>query len=379
MEHYMAEFGQGFVQASVLTENNAIKFKISAAGSCTQSTVRPYITYQNNKLAVTFNPGMNVIVFDNATKTILETKNYLFTQDSSAVNQAFMTYMDSLTGSKLVILASEGKLRTCQELVDWFKSKNSTAWPEKWATQKFDVAYTGFYSTSLKGFSAEHKLCNDGKTKEAINPHLDVVWDYYTDIGATGTPFRISEIATDIISPGGSETQELIRLPDDELMVPISRYNLKAGDMMYLKFQLMIGLGIGTNEFPNGTTRCSIRWFNADSIVSTTNIDAIATPGYYDVWQSFERYLEIPSGVDSFTVYFYKTDISKQDYSAVRNIVLVEASREETPLFRSAEFGVNGIRMNTMIDGTVNELLILNDSKTDDRGRVRGAEFRELQ
>lgn len=373
MEHYMAEFGQGFVQAAVLSENNAVKYRLSIAGSCTRSSVRPYIKLQDTNIGpATYSSGMNVVVFDPQTLKVTEIKTYDFTSVPSTINRAFMTYVDSLPSDKVVIMVSEGKLRTCIELVDWFKKHNSTAWPTVWDLTHYDAAYSAFYITNITSISSEHVLWNDGVKIEAINPHLDVVFDYYQDIGATGVPNRIGVLDGTVESQGG-DPLELIRLPTEELQAPISDYNLVAGDMFYIKFQLKTGIGSGPGPSPNGATRCSIRWFLGEDLISFTNI--MTGDAFIDQWQTFERYIPVPSGIDGFTIYFAKTDV--EDYGAVQNVVITEVPREEMPLFRSAEFGVNGIRMNSMIDGTVDELLILNDTKTDDRGRVRGAEFRE--
>lgn len=371
MEHYMAEFGQGFVQAAVLSENNAVKYKLSIAGSCTQSSVRPYVKLQDNNIGPTlYQPGMNVFVFDTSTLKITETKAYNFTSTVSTTNRAFMTYIDSLPSDKLVIMVSEGKLRTCTELMEWFRKHNSTAWPTVWDITHYDAAYSAFYITNITSISSEHILWNDGVKIEPVNPHLDVVFDYHQDIGATGIPNRIG-VLDGVVESEGGEQLELIRLPTSDLQSPLSDYNLISGDMFYIKFQLKTGIGSGPGPSPNGNTRCSIRWFQGEELISFTNI----VTSFVDQWQTFERYITVPSGVDGFTVYFAKTDL--EDYGAVQNVVITEVPREEMPLFRSAEFGVNGIRMNAMFDGTVDELLILNDTKTDDRGRVRGAEFRE--
>lgn len=373
MEKYMAGFGQGFVQAAVLSENNAVKYKLSIAGSCTQSTIRPYIKFQDTEIGPsTYQPGMNVILYDTNTLTRIETKSYNFTNVPSATNRAFMTYIDSLADDKLVIMVSEGKLRTCSELVEWFKKHNSTAWPSVWDLNTFDAAYSAFYITSMDSITAEHTLFNDGKKKEPISANLDLVFDYYSDIGATGVPNRIAVVDGEVES--NEDSLELIRLPTSDLETPLEDFNLKAGDLFYIKFQMMVGIGTGTGPNPNGTTRCSIRWFLDDDMISSTVIDA--NINFLDQWQTFERYVEVPSGVNKFTIYFARLD--QEDYGAVRNVVITESHREETPMFRSSEFGVNGIRMNAMIDGKVDELLILADSKTDDRGRVQSAEFREL-
>lgn len=369
MERYMAEFGQGYVQAAVLSENNAVKYKVSIAGSCTKSTSSPYARFQDQRIGpLLYSPGLTVLIFDTSSNSIVETKNYNFTSTPSSVNRAFMSYVDSIKEERLLLFISEGKLNTCTELEAWFALKSSSAWPNVWQSQTYNVAYSAFYITKPGAISAEHVLYNDGVTKESIQTKLDVVYDYYSDIGATGFPRRVIEHAKKVMSNGTDN--EIIRLPADGITSPTAKYDLVPGDKVYLKFSLFADKALTET----GTTRLSIRWFNGQTMISAHNVDFdIRTP---DIWQDFEREYTVPVDCDQFTVYVAKTQPEGQ--GGVNNLIMGEVSREETPLFRSAEFGVNGIRMNHMNDGNVTELLILNDSKTDERGIVRSAEFREL-
>lgn len=372
MEKYMAGFGQGFVQATILSENNAVKYRISASGSCTKSTVRPYIKVQDQPISILVRPGLNVYVFNTTTLAIEETKNYMFTKESSSSNEAFITYMDSLPVGKLAIMLSEGKLNTDDSLVSWFKSRNSTAWPSKFDVTNFDAAYTAFYMTSKATITSEHVIFNDGIKNEPIEPLIDVVYDYYSDIGATGFPKRIFEFAEEA-RPEESGLA-IIRLPTTDLQTPLSDYNLKSGDVVYFKLQLLIDT-TDPSGIPTGTTRASVRFFNEDTLVSDTTIEAnILNLGE---WQLFERDITIPEGATSFTVYVSRQSIN--DIAAARNLVMTETSRYRYPLMRASEFGVNGIRNNVLMEDVPNdELLILKNTDADDRGIVRSAEFREV-
>lgn len=372
MEKYMAGFGQGFVQATILSENNAVKYRISASGSCTKSTVRPYIKVQDQPISILVRPGLNVYIFNTSTLAIEETKNYMFTKDASSSNEAFITYMDSLPPGKLAIMLSEGKLNTDEALISWFKSRNSTAWPSKFDITNFDAAYTAFYATTKASITSEHVIFNDGVKSEPIEPLIDVVYDYYTDIGATGFPKRIFEFAEEARP---EETGlAIIRLPTNELQTPLADYNLKSGDVVYFKLQLLIDT-TDPSGTPAGTTRASVRFFNENTLVGNTTIEAnILNLGE---WQLFERDITIPEGATSFTVYVSRQ--STNDIAAARNLVMTETSRYRYPLMRASEFGVNGIRNNVLMEDVPNdELLILKNTDADDRGIVRSVEFREV-
>lgn len=369
----MAEFGQGFVQSAVLSENNAVRYKMSIAGSCTRSTLRPYIKLQDKQIGpTTFSSGMNVIVFNTESLTIEDTKNYILTSTNSTANRALVTYIDSLAPGKLVIFISEGNLLTSQELCDWFKIKNSTAWPSVWDVTHLQVAYCAFFITGRGTITSEHVMYKDINKTEAILPILDIVFDYFEDIGSTGFPKRTVSLDVDKTS-NASQELEIVRLPENSISSSMAEYNIQNGDAMYLKFSTYIAPG----ALPDiqGTTRLSLRWFNGNTLVSNTTIDAdVNKPG---VWQPFERDIDVPNGCDRFTIYVAKTNIN--DIGAVKNVVFCEVSRPEYSLTRSAEFGVNGIRMNKMIDGTTTDLLVMSNTFADDRGRVFSAEFREKQ
>lgn len=374
MERIMAAFGQGYVQAAVLSENNAVKYRFSIAGSCTKSTVKPYVKLQDEAFgSQNFQAGMTVIEIDPATNTEIARKGYLFSIEPSATNRAFMTYVDSVPAGRLLIFISNGKLNTCPELIPWFKSHGSTAWPTVWDIERFDMSYSAFYISGRNTITAEHILFNDRVHEEDVSTPLDLVFDNYTDIGATGYPTRTIEYDNEKRTGPGT-SREIIRLPENTgLITPCKDYNISPGDVIYTKFDLIADQAL----LDYGTTRLSIRWFTdgVSNPISTVNIEANAR--YPDRWQPFERYLVVPATATGFTVYIAKT--VDQGEGGARNVVFSEITRQEAPMMRPAEFGVNGIRMNTMNDNNkTDSLLVLTDPKFDDRGIVTSAEFREF-
>lgn len=383
MEKIMAAFGQGFVQAEVLSENNAVKYRLSIAGSCTKSTIRPYVRLQNEAFGPqTFSQGVTTVEVDIKTRTIISTKNYIFDDnENSAVNQAFITYMETLLTNRLIILITDGKYKTSDKLTTWFHEHGSAAWPTKWDLNHFDMAYSAFYVSGLNTITAEHVLYNDGKTVEPVSANLDVVFDYFNDIGATGFPRRTIEYDQEAVANPG-ET-EIIRLPisPGNIQVPLSDYGLVPGNTMYLKAQLFADDVLSSEQ---SVVELTVRWIDNEGSLVGRPTKLQTSDLNPNQWTSFEREVEIPDGAIFFTLYIYKSDGgltgTPNGTGKARNIVFTEMSRPATPVMRSAEFGVNGIRMNNMIDNNVPEdlLLTLKDSKTDDRGIVTSAEFREF-
>lgn len=371
MSNVMAEFGQGYVQSQSLNENNSVKYKFSIAGSCAKSTVKPYVRLQDKDVVLpnSFAAGINVFEFDADTRELLNSKSYVFTSTNSAVNQAFVTYMDSLPAKRIIFIVSSTAFQTETILSDWFTKHSSSAWPTPWHTSKFDVSYAAIYLSSQKVIVKEHVLYNDRTLVEDVSTPLDVVFDYADDIGATGLPGRVIEYLKE--ASNKNSTTGIIRLPESAgTSVPIADYNITAGDILYLKADLFADQVL----CDVGTVRISVRWLKGTTMVSFQNTEYNVL--YPDTWQTFEREVECPPDATMFTVYIEKT--VGIGVGSARNIVMSEMTRAETPMMRPAEFGVNGIRMNTMVDNDVTtDLLQLVNSEWDERGIIKSAEFRE--
>lgn len=374
MNQFMAEFGQGYVQTDVMSENNAVKYKLSIAGSCAKSTVRPYVQFQDAAFgSQIFANGINVIEVDAANRTIVSTKNYVFTETDSSVNRAFITYMDALPNDRLIIIVSEGSFKTDDTLCEWFKNHSSASWPTKWQLSTFTASYSAFYLSNKKVIVTEHVLFNDGVTVENVSTPLEVVFDTVGDIGATGIPLRIVEDFNETSNSNGNT--QIIRYPvDTELTSPMSQYNISPGDILLLKCQLYANAALTAI----GTTRVSVRWFTDTVMISNSNIDFNAL--FPDRWQTFERELTVPANANMFTISVSKTASPAGSIGSVKNFILAEMTRGEAAMSTDSEFGVNGIRMNRANDNnSTTDLLQLKDYTEDDRGIVKAAEFREVQ
>lgn len=374
MERFMAEFGQDYVQIPVLSENNAVSYKLSIAGSCTKSTKKAYIKFQDEDFGPqNFQSGLNLIEIDPTTNTITATKNYQLTQNHDVISQAFITYISSVPAGRLVCFISSGKLNASQILIDWFRAAGSTAFPDKWLIDKVDTSYSAFYVSGRNAIVMEHVLYNDGVLAEDVSTPLEVVYDNFNDVGGTGFPLRIVEDESTYMSNG---QQEIKRFPTENPITPCSDYNMKPGDFFYLKFQLIYDQALKDL----GTTQMSVRFFNGNNMIQTTDMDipnsSPASSWPPDSWYSFERIVEVPATADGFTLYARKTVSAGQ--GGVRNVMFGEIARPET-IPKSAEIGVNGIRMNygTETRSMGNVIVQLNDKMTGNGGKVYAQEFKE--
>ncbi len=376
MEKFMAEFGQGYVQTPVISENNAVKFKMSIAGSCTLSTVKSYIKFQDERIGpTTFGNGLTLLEIDTTTNKIVNTKNYSLTSTHDVISQALITFVESVPAGRLIAFISSGKLNASQTLIDWFRKCGSRAFPEKWLIDKVDTSYSAFYITGRNVIVSEHVKYNDGKLVEDVSTPLEVIYDTFSDIGATGYPVRITEDESTYSSTGDGTSTAIRRFPTEDLVTPMSTYNLLPLDVLYLKFQMSFDAELKAI----GTVRTSVRFFKSPSTspISNTNID-IATNVPAGAWASFERYVEIPAGADGFTVVTSRT--VAVGTGSIRNIVIGEITRGDSA-FKPAEFGVNGIRMSYANDAanTGNTIVTLPDAQAPRAGKIYAAELREKQ
>lgn len=371
MERFMAEFGQGYVQVPTLSENNAVRYKLSIAGSCTKSTTKAYVKFQDGNFgSQNFQNGLNLIEIDvSAEPKIVANKTYSFTKDFDVISEAFITYISSIPANRIVCLISTGRLNSSQKLIDWFHAAGSTAFPSKWLIDRFEPSYSAFYVSGRNTIVMEHVLYNDGVFVEDVSTPLEVVFDDISDVGGTGYPVRIVEDENTYLSNGGDEIK---RFPTDSPTTPLTDYNMKPGEFFYLKFQLMCDQALKDL----GTSQMSVRFFNASgALTGTVNMDVPANVPA-GAWMSFERVIMVPEGTTDFTLYARKTVTEGQ--GGVRNVMFGEISESE-PQPKPAEFGVNGIRMNfgTETKNMGTTIAQLYDQTGTKPGQVWVAEFRE--
>lgn len=377
MSEIMAGFGEKFVQTQIMSENNAVKYKLSvAAGLSSSVPSNGYILLQDKALGDQSKfVGITVSELDVSNNTIVSRKTFeLKNNDVTGANKSFIDFMNILNSkpNTLVIFTTDGRLYSSSILDDWFKANASVAWPGQWLCSKYPCSYVAFYSTSRKKIIQENATYSDGVTRpEDIRAQLEIVYDKFNDIGVTGFAKRIIEEIDEVSSDNGFEFK---RYPSGApIIAPIKDYDFKIGAKLKATFELF-----SSKELIDAgqTTRLSFRWFTGSTLISSVSDEIPA--GQSERWIKFERYLDVPNNADGFTViaarYPRQDNVGK---GSIRNMIMVEVSRTEESMSGPAEIGVNGIRMNKAIDGKNTQLLVLKDSKDDPSGEVRSIEFRE--
>ena len=378
MSNYMAGFGEGFVETQIMSENNAVRYKLSvAAGLKSSVPSNEYILLQDKPFGEQGNsPGMNVREINLSTNTLVSRKIFDFkNEDVTGATKSFVDYISSLKAQDniLVVLSTGDRLYSSSIVDDWFNSVASASWPGTWMCSKYPCSYVAFYSPSKKKIIQEHVTYSDGvKRDEDVRAQLEVVYDKANDIGATGFAKRIVEEPTEESS---DSLFEFKRYPSGApIIAPIKPYNIVPGSKVKATFELWADKALLDS---GQTARLNFRWFKGSTIL-TSQADEVPL-GQHGRWIKYERLIDVPATADGFTVIAAR--YPRQDtigLGAVKNLIMVEVTRGDEAITRSAEFGVNGIRMNKAVDGKNDELLILPDTKDDPSGEIRSHEFREV-
>ncbi|UYM28902.1 hinge connector of long tail fiber proximal connector [Serratia phage vB_SspM_LC53] len=378
MSNIMAGFGEGFVETQIMSENNAVRYKLSvAAGLKSSAPSNEYILLQDKPLGEQGNsPGMNVREINLSTNTVISRKIFDFKNgELVGANKSFVDYMTSLVAkdNTIIVLSTGDRLYSSETVDNWFKSVSSPSWPGTWMCSKYPCSYVAFYSVHKKKIIQEHTTYSDGVLRdEDVRAQLEVVYDKFDDIGATGFVKR----AIEEVAEASSDTEyEFKRYPSGAPIIALMKdYSITPGSKLKASFELFADKALLDS---GQSTRLNFRWFKGSTILTS---QANEVPiGQSDRWIKYERYIDVPATADGFTVIAarYPRQDTSVGVGAVRNLILLEVSRQDEAISRSAEFGVNGIRMNKAIDGQNSELLILPDTKDDPSGEIRSAEFRE--
>lgn len=370
-KNVMASFGQGFVQTQVISENNAVKYKLDIAGSNKNSTVPAFLTLNDNALgSQTFNTGLNTRLIDS--NNVLVESKYFDIKNANGAAQAFLAYMSGLAENQVLIMVSNSEIGSTTEVDTFFKTIGSLAWPgTKRLTLFPSSSYAAIYLTTEKCICKESVKMNDGKLKEDSRAYLMAVFDKINDIGATGFP---GALVSDGKTYSTSTSYDLKRYPTDDLSNPI--VNIGVGR----KLVLFVADIFADSQLiaDGGTCRITLRWLKNQTVLSSTSFEVAFNQA--NSWVRKNSRVYIPDDADGFTIVAnrYPQNTTSTGTASVRNVVLTRISKPFENLARASEIGVNGIRMNDMYENSSEYILELVDTGTDSSGAVYGQEFREF-
>ena len=372
MSNLMAGFGPDFVETQILSETNSVTYRITAKATHPNAVPNQY-EFTLNQKAVGTPPSVGINVWRINNSVVDPIKTFTLSNDNSATaNKAFVEYMDAQP-SGLYLIMTNGEYKTSQIVDDWFAKNRSVMWQGADFAQRFpNSAYVALYGASKSRILIESFYANDGVLKEDSRASIDLVYDNVGDVGRTGVPFRSVEDTEEYNSTNGSEykvypvTNPVISKLADYGMAP-GLAMMITGDFYASKALLDAG----------STTRVTVRWFTGTAQTSSSVIEVPANKP--DEWLRFEQFYTIPSGCDGFNVAVSRYPKPATDsLSAIRNFVMVQVSAAEADQNFAAQFGVNGIRMNNMIDGGTPYIFELPNTKVYPGGDYSASEFREV-
>lgn len=370
-KNVMASFGQGFVQTQVISENNAVKYKLDMAGSNKNSTVPAFLTLNDVALgSQTFNTGLNTRLIDQ-NNNLVESK-YFDIKNAGGAATAFLAYINGLASNQILIIISSGEIASTLDIDTLFKTIGSYAWPGTNRLAKFpSSSYAAIYLTTEKCLAKESVKMNDGVLKEDSRAYVMAVFDKMNDIGATGFP---GVLVSDGKTYSTSTSYDLKRYPSDDLSTPIT--NIGVGS----KLMLFVADIFADSQLiaDGGTCRITLRWLKNQTVLSSTSFEVAFNQA--NAWIRKNSRVYIPDDADGYTIVAnrYPQNTTSTGTASVRNVVLTRISRPFENVSRSAEFGVNGIRMNDMYEDSSDYILELVDTNIDSSGAVYGKEFREF-
>lgn len=377
MSNLMAAFGEDFVETNILSESNQVRYWIELMATHANAVPNTHVL-KINQVNTGGAPGRGINIWQiNTSFADATPKTIDLTNGESAANTAFIEYMNSKQSGLFAIMTNQRCL-TSPSVTAWFKSKKSIVWPEQHYTELYpNSAYCAIFAAGKGLILYEAFAGNDGIVKEDSRAKLAAVYDNVSTVGLCGIPQRAYENNETFRDTTGYEYK---RYPQQDVVISkLADYGLQQNFWVRFTADLFASQALIS---ANCTTRMSVRWFNGTTMLDSFTMEVPAASA--DKWIRFEKDLRIPSGADGFTAVvsrYPRTSVVAE--SAVQNVMMVQIV-EPAPIQSAtqAEFGVNGIRMNKAIEGSLTPAAVmfeLPNTKVDSSGDRTAKEFRELQ
>lgn len=335
----MLEFGQEYVGSKILSENNAILYRLAVKGTNRSSTNKPSIKLNDVEYDLQYKDGLNFIVL-NIDNTIKEQKSFDVSNESMI--PALKEYINSFT-TELFIAYSYNEIVTSKAFEDLLKSYGGVQWNHKLLTRYPVSSYASIFRSDIKKIVLEG-ICFTNEDQPESDVDLECVYDHFSDIGITGFTKPIVQDYTSYTS----DKQIIKQLPENtKLVFKLKDYGLKAGDWV-----LFSGALQGSQELKEagGYIRSDCRWVTGstwgESIFIEQDLvdeEIISTDFEYKY-----TYGQIPPTADGFIIITSKQNEKGTAKGTVKNITLSLAA-EPSDYTMPRQVSVNGIRSNEFI------------------------------
>lgn len=390
---FMALFGSDSITANVFSETDAVKYRLVVRGSNGDSAVKDIevsingVDVADRTVNINARRGVNMIVL-NPDLSVFAYKSFDTYTNTEANAQAVIDYMQSLTSDKVACMYTYDALYSTPALDAYMYSIGSRAWAGTNFLARKDGTYWGprssysaVYHCGMKKIALENFVGNSAvEMKEDTRSFVEVIFDDFADIGATGIPERMVDDVNEYTSvPANYAFKQWTDFPNKV------GTDVFAGDIFYLSGDL---LHDATLQTAGGY--CALYVYTLDSSGSWVTSTILRSQGmsagdYHHV----EGYYTIPAtgSPDKIFVSAYKFPSTvKTGTAQCKNVILTKVPR----MARSngtAAIGVNGIRMTDMSEfdstGTnpINKLLSLPTAVAgaDSPKNIISANFAEME
>lgn len=375
-ETLMADIGKELITVRMVSESNSNTYKLNVGVPNEGNSKLPYLKLNDvdlqSQVSVVQSGGINIRGF-NVPDTIAEVKNFTLTTSGGSINTGFIQYMDSVT-HKLVVLYSGKGLKSSPDVDAWFASKGSVNWPGSVLCDRFNYTYIALYSPSRKKILAEVYNGEDKPTNTGFCT-LEKVFDTFDDLGSTGFPYKaVYDPAEHVVTT----EYEFKRYPEGAgLVAKMNDYGISPGAKMMLSGELFQSKELVA---AGQTARVNLRWYKGTALKDSMSVDVPSNE--VDKWYKIkDAYSIAPLDADGFTIVAarYPRNDATVAKSGIRNVVFSEVAREDS-ISSPASIGVNGIKVNNIIEGTTGNLLMqLPDTEMYPNNSVPVVNLKELE
>lgn len=343
----MARLGPSSFEAQHLSENNAVKYRLTIRGSNNDSkVVNPTCSVNGTDYGPGAGRGLNAVVLD--TNGAFVERRAFDIYGNVEHRSTIITYINSLPVNRIVCLFSFDAMHSSDDLDSFLHNIGSRCWPGKDFLNKsgwtlYRSSYSAVYNSSLRKICLENFVAGNSTQTEDTRSITEVTFDTHMDIGATGLPARIVDDPKEYTGNGTNYSYHEY-IPSGKTRW--SDYGLVTGDKLVILAELFVSTAaINAGAY----AQMHLEWTKADgSYGGGTGSPQVKVK---DTWTKIKHIVTVPDVVANPTfhlgTYHMPSSVKTGDVKT-RNVILHQIARTETN--KQAAFGVNGIRANNLID-----------------------------
>lgn len=383
-ENMMAVFGRYYVDTQIISENDAVDYKLSLRGANHNSNPnRPWVRINDKDINTTnFIRGFNVIVLDPGLVKVVDQKGFDTFGSGASASDAMVTYLDSLDPAYIACIVSYDAIRANYNLISWFLTHGSNT-DFNPLDRFYRTSYAGIYMPKYKKVIMEHVRFT-AATGGDWTADLEMVFDDLSDFGVTGMPNIIACEMNQVNGTGPRMASYPVGAVTNDVKTfySLKDNGINPGDWVYFSCDIFTPKA----AFDQGG-RCTVQ----PTFRNESNVTVGVTKQYKstkaDTWETIEVFIPVPAGATRLATFVYG-DVTSNLPGSIRNLVMTQGTREDT-ISGPMAIGVNGIRnsgVDTSLAGTtgnpVSRLLGLPAGHAEGQkplsGILQGTDFGEI-